>query len=405
MGKARALICLLLALLLLWGCSPQQADTTQTTATQLTTAATEQPEEDSRHPAAEDRFNDHHLLDRIGMGNCLDLRGEIALVVIFVDEPGFPWDDAGAKRGMTAAFRCEDVLETAAARYSTQLDLKPMFIYSSVPARLDEVDYATWATAALVGAGLDGDTAAQTICDQTGAREAVFMLCINRPGRAYTINHTTDMGTEHAVLFDDFGGFGHELLHMYGAADFYFPQEMKEIFSGHFSESIMLTNESTVVDALTAYMVGWTSELKGSGLAVVEESAWMTDEFLWEAYQKEMVTGYGTRVYNSCVYEGEMLLGIPNGYGVYTWNDGTRYEGEVVNGQRHGRGVLEWSNGSRYEGDFQDNSRTGSGVFTWASGAYYEGEFLNDKFHGQGTCYEADGTIKSGRWENGEFMG
>ena len=207
------------------------------------------------------------------------------------------------------------------------------------------------------------------------------------------------------MLYDDLNGFGHELLHMYGAADFYYPQELKEIFSSHFSESIMLTNESTVVDSLTAYMIGWTSELKGSGLEVVEETAWMTKEFLAEAYHKEMITGYGTRVYTSCVYEGEMLLGIPNGVGVYTWNDGTRYEGDVVNGQRHGYGVLEWPNGSHYEGDFAQDSRTGSGIFTWASGVYYEGEFLNNQFHGQGTYYAADGSIQSGQWENGEFVG
>ena len=173
MRKVRGIVCFALVMLLLWGCSTQQADIIQTTMPQLTTEATEKPSADSRYPAAEDRFSEHHLLDRIGLGNCIDLRGDIALVVIFVDEPGVPWNDEAAKRGMTTTFRYIEVLETAAARYSTQLDLQPMFLYSSVPARLDEVDYATWATAALVGAGLDGDTAAQPV------RGKLLLCCVS----------------------------------------------------------------------------------------------------------------------------------------------------------------------------------------------------------------------------------
>lgn len=369
----KSFVCLLLALLLC-ACSVQEAVPTTVPPTTKTV--------DDGFLSAQERYSDHHLLDRIGLGNCLELRGKVALVTIFVDEPGAIWDEEGTKRGMTAAFRCEQVLEEAAKSYRVELDLQPMFLTASVPSHVGEVDYATWTAAALKSAGLDGDTAAQSICAQTGAREAAFMLCVNRTGRAYTINYTDHIGTEHSVLFSDFGGFAHELLHQFGAADFYYPAEMRTIFLEHFTESIMLAAESTTVDHLTAYMVGWLDSMQGSAQAVVEDSAWITDAYLAEAYEKETITGYGTRVYSTCVYEGDLVKGIPNGKGKYSWDNGTCYEGDVVNGQRHGYGILTWSNG-----------------------AVYEGEFANDQLHGQGVFRDIDGSTKTGRWENGNYIG
>ena len=33
---------------------------------------------------------------------------------------------------------------------------------------------------------------------------------------------------------------------------------------------------------------------------------------------------------------------VPNGYGVYTWPDGSRYEGDWLNGVKNGRGKYYW---------------------------------------------------------------
>ena len=161
---------------------------------------------------------------------------------------------------------------------------------------------------------------------------------------------------------------------------------------------------SAKVDSLTAYLVGWTDTLSEEANAVMEGSAWMTNDFLREANEVETMTGYGTKIYNSCTYEGDLVKGIPNGRGVYIWDNGNRYEGEVVNGQRHGYGVLSWADGSCYEGEFVEDRRTGYGVLTWASGTRYEGEFLNDQLHGRGTVYNADGSQYSGQWIDGQYI-
>ena len=363
-----------------------------------------QPNATTAPAAVPQETEPHHLLQKKGLGNCATLEGDIALVVILVDEPDYQWDTLSSSMAMTEAEESAKRLEKAAAAYGVELDLQPKYLRSSTREQLDIIGDEAWVQGVLMNAGLSSTNAAETICAQTGADQAAFMLCVNRPGRAYAVSYIRDAGTEHVLLFENLAGFNHELLHMFGARDFYYPQQLRQLFLEHFDTSIMIDANSAKVDSLTAYLVGWTDTLSEEANAVMEGSAWMTNDFLREANEVETMTGYGTKIYNSCTYEGDLVKGIPNGRGVYIWDNGNRYEGEVVNGQRHGYGVLSWADGSCYEGEFVEDRRTGYGVMTWASGTRYEGEFLNDQLHGRGTVYNADGSQYSGQWIEGQYI-
>jgi hypothetical protein len=53
-----------------------------------------------------------------------------------------------------------------------------------------------------------------------------------------------------------------------------------------------------------------------------------------------------------------------NGYGVYTWNDGSTYEGEFVNGKPYGKGkMIEYINGWVHEGLFENTSKIVDSVY------------------------------------------
>ncbi|AVK76082.1 Morn repeat domain containing protein [Pandoravirus neocaledonia] len=90
-------------------------------------------------------------------------------------------------------------------------------------------------------------------------------------------------------------------------------------------------------------------------------------------------------------YEGDFCKGKFNGHGVRVWSDGHRYEGNFVDGEKHGHGVYMWPNGQRYEGDWKGGSKHGHGVLTHADGSRYEGDWKGDKRHGHGTQTLADG--------------
>ena len=46
----------------------------------------------------------------------------------------------------------------------------------------------------------------------------------------------------------------------------------------------------------------------------------------------------------------------------------------------------------------------GYGTYTWSDGSKYVGRWKEDKEHGLGTYTGADGTIKKGIWKSGGFF-
>jgi hypothetical protein len=78
--------------------------------------------------------------------------------------------------------------------------------------------------------------------------------------------------------------------------------------------------------------------------------------------------------------EGEWHAGRQTGYGTQVWPSG-RYDGELLNGEPNGRGVLILQ-GVRYEGEFRDGKPNGAGTLsrgsesfsgTWNGGCFRDG--------------------------------
>jgi hypothetical protein len=78
--------------------------------------------------------------------------------------------------------------------------------------------------------------------------------------------------------------------------------------------------------------------------------------------------------------EGEWRAGRQTGYGTQVWPSG-RYDGELVDGEPHGRGVLILQS-VRYEGEFRNGKPDGAGTLTrgtdifrgtWTEGCFREG--------------------------------
>jgi MORN repeat len=76
--------------------------------------------------------------------------------------------------------------------------------------------------------------------------------------------------------------------------------------------------------------------------------------------------------------EGEWRAGRQAGYGTQVWPSG-RYDGELVDGEPHGRGVMIVQ-GTRYEGDFRNGRPNGAGTLTNGSGSF-RGAWANGCFH------------------------
>ena len=94
-----------------------------------------------------------------------------------------------------------------------------------------------------------------------------------------------------------------------------------------------------------------------------------------------------------------------NGFGGYSWPDGSRYVGEWKNASMHGQGTYTFPDGGKYVGEVKNNMRHGQGRLMRANGSKYEGEWKNDLMHGQGIYIYPDGCKHTGEWKNGFIHG
>jgi hypothetical protein len=96
-----------------------------------------------------------------------------------------------------------------------------------------------------------------------------------------------------------------------------------------------------------------------------------------------------------------------NGFGTFTWENGSKYIGEFKNGNMHGQGTFLFgagNAGTKYVGEFKNGFIDGFGTWTWPNGEKYIGESKFNKMHGKGTYYYTDGTEKKGTWINDKYI-
>ncbi len=99
-------------------------------------------------------------------------------------------------------------------------------------------------------------------------------------------------------------------------------------------------------------------------------------------------------------YDGDLVNGLPDGYGIQTYPDGKKYEGFFRLGKRDGKGIMNWPGGEMYDGEWKNDRRDGKGTFTLANGERYEGMFSGDLKNGYGKYRWADNSMYEGYWEN-----
>ena len=100
-------------------------------------------------------------------------------------------------------------------------------------------------------------------------------------------------------------------------------------------------------------------------------------------------------------YEGYMIDGKRDGFGVFKDENGDRYRGEWKNDQREGEGVFICRNFDRFTGTWEKDLKEGYGVYRFHTGESYKGNWSKGKRHGKGRFKWADGSSYKGTWRNG----
>ncbi|MBR5264182.1 MAG: hypothetical protein IKV50_05750 [Clostridia bacterium] len=371
----------------------------------------------------------HLFLQSKGKGNCETLDGEISILLVFVSDIESSWDYS--TRETAESELCGEMIRMMEYAKGYGVSLSVMYGELDVSVAVDVESYNShvWEESLCAALGYGSIYDLQMLLErdwEVASAPVVFVL--NKPGRAAAYSSSYDDVEEYLTVYSsDYSSFCHELLHLYGAQDYYYPLAVSNAATTYLPDSIMLSGDT--VDELTAYTVGWTKSPGKQARRFLQATAHLTQKDLDDAAQAEQITGYGTKYYadggiyigymefgtpvgqgeyysaSGNVYKGEFQNGKFHGYGVYTYADGGVYRGYFADGSFHGTGTMTWSNGDRYQGEYQNGVRSGWGIYWWSMGDRYEGGFQNGKLHGYGTYYYASGKVKSGYWEQGVFKG
>ena len=376
---------------------------------------------------------DHVLIGSRDKGISATLTGNVLITVIFVNDPTSTWtaEKMASTKAGDAAMTAEVLAE--AAGYGVDLNITVEYRQATV-GTTEDIDRTAWSEQIMASAGLGSVATASAELERSrGVKEAPILFYLNTTDRAYALPNDGQT-TEYAIIWNcgsDTITYRHELYHLFGAADYYFPKAVEESALRYYPNSTMLTGENAVTDNLTAYLIGWKDTLTNDALAFLQETAHLTAEYVEQEHAKEIYTGYVenwerngyviTGYLDMGVLEGQGKVVEPNGnwkeglfeYGIFVrgrckilYENGILYEGEIDQGAYNGQGTIVWAGGDTYTGQWKDGQYHGNGKITYANGGWSEGVFENGTL-ANGRCkaiYE-DGTRYEGDMVNGAFDG
>ncbi len=346
------------------------------------------------------------FLNGRNMGDAKFLKGNVLFAVIFAEsQDGYKKSAEEKEVYILSQEREADILEAEAEKYGISLDIEFASFTCSVSEEPDLFDNASWKKEALLSAGLPEENTIGYLKEQYNKDEAAIIFVINGQGRSFSHPQTKTNGLECAFIYRLDGAFRHEILHLFGAKDFYYPESVRSFAKENFSDSVMLNSENTIVDSFTAYLIGWCEEPDGTAQAFIDATDGITQRELNKAVENETLTGYGVKIYDNGIYEGEFVDGVRQGVGTYCYNNGDKYEGSFNENEFDGYGKYTYNDGGSYEGEFFKGKPFGTGTRIWPDGRKYTGGFVDGKMSGEGTLIMEDGTVYTGGFLLGRRCG
>lgn len=218
---------------------------------------------DSDNP---DHFMDHYFMDSRDFGSSGKMTGNIELIPVFINNGESTWSDEEIDRFIKAMYDDSAYLEQCASAWGAKLHFSVSYFEATVPSGHDDDWYDYLMDNYFYNKDHHMETLQKYYESEGGYDDTPLLFVFNTEGRCYSYEGTVSNGyrDEFSVFFAKSMGMElsitHELLHLYGAHDYYFPESLKEIANKYFPSSSMM-NGGREVDELTAYFIGWTDEL------------------------------------------------------------------------------------------------------------------------------------------------
>lgn len=236
-------------------------------------------------------------------GCSVKLRGKVVLITFLINDGESHWDKQ--TEGMAI-----DMLRSACNRLMNESKLnkeKLQVVYAccqvTIPYVVTRKNSGKCTTDVLRQFGYNTVREYQSHYESRFSRdETAVTFMFNKNFRSYAQsvdrvagsdeNEFTD-GEEYSIVSFDKSNipgsertFLHELLHQFGAIDYYYPEVLKIKAEKHMPNSIM--NGGELIDDLTRYIIGWDEQLSGAAMNFLEVIKGISAEEIEFARRKEL---------------------------------------------------------------------------------------------------------------------
>lgn len=237
-------------------------------------------------------------------GNCRRLAGKPFVMVIYLDDDVSSWtEEEVLAYDQNLIAPALDFLDDNAAKWDVDLCMKTGYFatyghpyrpvkYNGVIEDFSDgnISQDILDQAALSIGYASKEDMHDKLVEFAGTEQIAYVVMVDKGGRSYSCprkgrNRTPgdDYELEYAVVYSGFTDtsrdsasdtVAHELLHLFGAEDFYYPESREALAEKYYPEDIMLCAMSDLscftLGAYTAYTLGWTDTVPD----VCQEPGW-----------------------------------------------------------------------------------------------------------------------------------
>lgn len=203
-------------------------------------------------------------------GPCTRLLGKQMIIFIFVSTPKAIWSENAISDFFNVhANKTVTNLQRQAAKYGRSLQLQLRYFHQTLDHEVKATDYALFSE---VFQKQFHNEDLPHLCEyytqHFGIDGVGFALVLREGGRSFARSCHTEQAfrNEHVVLrigrdaSNVENTIMHELLHLYGAIDLYYPEKVAQAAATYYPNSVMYNPAHAEVDGLTAYLIGWTDK-------------------------------------------------------------------------------------------------------------------------------------------------
>lgn len=355
-------------------------------------------------------INNHYFLTAKNRGYNQELTGKVGFVYVLVSDPVSNWKNQSDVDECVKKIRqVSKLLMTEAAKQHVDLQISNFVMKGRAQRVINYDSSKDWQNDVVRSMNRESLRDLQNeIKSARGFKEVVVIFMFNRVERSFAHPVTTNLfEDEFAVLYtvENPESIAHEILHLFGAVDYYYLESVRRAAKQYLDGGIMATSiSSKPIDDLTMYLIGWHRNLSPKASAFLRATGNITKTEWENALKSQVKDGHGRLTFQGgIIYEGTIKHGLPDGYGTYFYPDGSKYTGEIKSAKLHGTGKLVYAKKQCYDGEWENGKMKGRGVLSYPNGDYYVGTFADNTFNGYGEYHHASGKIQKGTWKNGKL--